>query len=450
MPADHGLTSLGLLMQLGGAVFGAILAFSAFIVLLSGAPAGLIFKPVFIAILSAIRSGYHYRAGHSLVHGPPLDSVDGPLSGVARYIRVAFVHTALCGLVLYDEHGALALALVAVWAFWPLAMFALLRAPHVRAMSERIPRAEDLALEGASMYMLILGIIGAMVAGLLAHGLFDAVGFVASFEFVAMYVIVALLFYRSLLHTRAGRTGITGDLQLAAEHTRNYTRFSAVSTVVIVVLLLMSGGVDAVGLSTLTFLFTVAFLLLGWPRIINRFMDQRLVDTYSARGQLTERRAPDMGLTALGWFLLALSLHGLATTLPALFIDDQGAHALDGEFLFTPPLAVMFGRSIWLSIAIHALQLWAALEFIRMLDGYKIPASLYGLFGTGLTLYIIWPFFEDGRLLEYLLGTQTFGAGIVVIAQVGISLAIPLTVLIMVRRQPPARATARFRDRDRQ
>ena len=448
MPADHGLTSLGLLMQLGGAVFGGVFAFSALILFLSDAPADLVLEPAFILALSAVRSGFHYRAGRALVHGPPVDSVDRPLSGVARYVRVAFVHTAVCGLILYHEHGLATLTLIAIWVSWPLAVSVLMRAPHIRAMSERIPRAEDLALEGASMYMLLFGIIGAMIAALIMHGLIDTVEFVASFNVVVMYVIVGLLLYRSLLHARAGRIGITGDLQLAAEHTRTYIRFSVASTGVIVVLLGLGAGMDAIEFASIAFLCAVGCLLLCWPLVISRFMDQRLVDTYAARGQLVERRAPDMGLTALGWLLLALSLHGLATTLPTLLLEDDKRRLLPSELLFTPSLAVTFGRSIWISIVIHAVQFWAALELIRMLDGYKIPVTLYGLVGTGLTLYIIWPFFGDGRLLQYLFDTQTLGVGVTVMGEIGISLAIPLTVLVMVRRQPPAQARARFRARE--
>ena len=49
MPADHGLTSLGLLMQIGGAVFAAICAVFALILLLTGAPMDVLFAPVAVS-----------------------------------------------------------------------------------------------------------------------------------------------------------------------------------------------------------------------------------------------------------------------------------------------------------------------------------------------------------------------------------------------------------------
>ena len=106
MPADHGLSSLGLLMQLGGTIFLAIFAYLAIIpLMLGGASAGNETWWWFLfAAASAIRSSFHRSAGRSMVYGSP----NGPLGPTRLYIAVAAVHTVIAVVAIHKLFAPMA------------------------------------------------------------------------------------------------------------------------------------------------------------------------------------------------------------------------------------------------------------------------------------------------------------------------------------------------------
>jgi hypothetical protein len=335
----------------------------------------------------------------------------------------------------------------ATWAAWPLTLLVLMRSPHIQAMERAIPRAEDHGFEGASIFMLLFGLVGALFSALVIYQMLRQTlaapgrGF-ASFEFLSVLAMFGLLCARSVLHFIAGRRGITGDLTDVRVHSQRYTRFAALSTVIIGGLLVLYAAKQG---GSFTFVFLVVYLLLAWPRIISRFMDQSDVDMYISGPASRMLRPPDMGLTALGWLLLALSVHGLAGEISLLLWSPPDmADGLFGIF-DTNPLSVLFGSSIWLSIIISLAQSWAALALVRMNDDYKLAPTVYGLVATALTLYMVWPQLQgagSGGLFGGFMGLS----GIMVLGQIGIALTIPLAALILVRREPVARAQAHYRD----
>lgn len=449
MPADHGLTSLGLLMQMGGALFLGISAGFAAIILLSGAGVDGVWKLFLIFGVGAIRSSYHYNAGRALVHGVPPHTNEGPLSPIRKYINIAVVHTILSIVVLQDDvpNGALLVGMIATSMVWPITLYVLLHSQHVKRLDE-IPRSEDLGLEGASMYMLLFGIVGTMFCALMLYQFTQTpTRHMPSIEELAIYGTLILLTVRSIFHVAAGKRGITGDLSATASDTRRYTRFASSSTVLIGLLLFLWFGFQGIPLSGFVFLAMLVYLMLAWPRIIARFMDQREVDQYTVGNSTRPRRPPDMGLTALGWLLLAVSVHQLAGAIPHLFSEHQTSMTLVGLTQLTP-LTEVLGRSIWLHVLVSGVQCWAALQLIRMTDEYKLAALIYSVLATSMTLYMVWPVFENTDFyLRSMFGTVGL-SNVMFIGHVGVALTLPVSVFILVRRDPPARAVARIRNAD--
>ena len=102
VPADQGLSALGLLMQLGGSLFAAIATLATVMMMLSGGGRGGD-KAIILLVLGATitRSVFHRAAGTELLYGSRgLDRTQAPLAGMKRYIVIALAQSALVFLVL--------------------------------------------------------------------------------------------------------------------------------------------------------------------------------------------------------------------------------------------------------------------------------------------------------------------------------------------------------------
>ncbi|MCP4448574.1 MAG: hypothetical protein GY811_25040 [Myxococcales bacterium] len=440
MPADRGLTGLGLLMQLSGAVF---LAYGALLTMLPMlAPAGGDgrMQLLMVAILSVVRSAFHRSAGRALLYGHP----KGPLHQVRIYIGVALAQSVAVFLLLGDAMPTkTGLYLLTVLAAWPIALAVVLAAPRFRNLGADLDRAEDMGFESAAVLMTIFGILGAMTSGLVIVTIYQSPFFrlsdVPSFLWLG---VIGMLFVRSIFHAKAGLAGCTG---VGAEHASHsaarYFNFGMTSAIIAsaVLMLQMIMEMGTLHLSIFASVGVLGYLLLVWPLILRNFFTDRNFSILLDEQEIT-RRAPDTGLTALGWLLLATGSLSLATSLGAvLFIDSKfmGLEMLKLSSLSAPGI-----HSPWWSIGLAALQLTAAFELIRMSPRYKLITTIYGGVSVAVTLYLWWPLLK-------LLSEPQFGGPMVSIQIYGallMSLAMAISAVLLVNRNTSPDAKARINE----
>ncbi|MEM9489635.1 MAG: hypothetical protein AAGC55_10850, partial [Myxococcota bacterium] len=242
MPADRGLTGLGILMSLGGSVLLALWIPAAVIALvLSLASPGNLLLSAFLG-LTAVRAHLLGRAGRGLLYGHH----KGALAPLRKYIRLAWVHTGLTAVfMLWAADGAvvLALALTAACAVWPSIMHLLvMRAPIARTREAlgidsdqhspddmdlgsdpwrpryQLPLPVDNGYESLAVLTLVMGLFGlaallAMIGlsvSALSQSLSDTFYSANPFGSGPFIVFVLLMAVRSVVHLRAGIAGLRG------------------------------------------------------------------------------------------------------------------------------------------------------------------------------------------------------------------------------------------------
>jgi len=402
MPVDRGLASLGLLMQLAGTIgvvaCTALALIPAFLpeqsLLADGQSSAMVF---FAALASALRGVAHRAAGSALLYG----GTGRPLRSVYIYLATAAVHSvaAMVALGVIGLSAAAVAQVGAVLLAWPVALGTLLAFAPVRAVVRGgVPPSEDLGFESTAVLMALFGLIGVLAAGLALAALVGAQGGDLATPVMLLPLGVALaLLARAILQLMAGYQGTTGSNYLAAnEIASRYYNFGMLSAALVgaaaVVEVFMFGQVPAAMLSGIT----AIALLMVWPTILRRFYAERNFSVHLAGNNAPNfRRAPDSGLTALGWFLLALAAIELARAVPAAlfgvgllpdFLTLFGGGAAAVASAFAP-------RSEWWSVIVAGAQLWAALELIRMTDRYRLAATVYGAITLAIASYQHWPLF---------------------------------------------------------
>lgn len=457
MPADHGLSSLGLLMQLFGSVFAGLAAFYAMIPILSGgAPAAWVM--FVIGALACVRSIFHRMAGTSLVYG----SAAGPFKMINTYAVVALVQTGLTLFLLkkypvvlggLEMPGKLLLTFALVLLAWPVALLAVSRWPRLRRLeADGIPTAEDMGFEGAAVLMTILGVIGALFAVLIIYSLSQAGGkFLSSPQGMLTMGIFLMLLVRAILHVVAGLKGTAGvDSDGATDAAAKYYNFGVVSSViaggVFLVMLTLEGGGEALKFVVVTICIMV-YMLLVWPLALRRFFTERNFSALLSGSEAPNyRRAPDAGLTALGWLLLATGVYFMAAALPAALLElpfDPATLLSFGRSSGIDEAALQLGRSPWWPVAIFAAQIWAAIELITMSDRYRLAASAYGAIATIVTIYLQWPML---KMLKHMGGAMFGGDSFFPVMQVALNITLPVASILLVNRNLRPAAQARIRD----
>ena len=75
----------------------------------------------------------------------------------------------------------------------------------------------------------------------------------------------------------------------------------------------------------------VCWMLMAWPMIIRRFFSERqFADLLAGDDAPIHRRAPDAGLTGLGWLLLAHAMFGATMLIPQLVLGGPRARLEQG------------------------------------------------------------------------------------------------------------------------
>jgi hypothetical protein len=436
MPADRGLSSLGLIMELGGSIFLGVMAMVALLPLFGGAGAGS-FLFFVLGAAGAARSGFHRAAGRALLSGCP----GGLYRPVYVYVGVSVVQTVLTLLILNKDGGLpgrLNLFLLVGLLAWPITLLVMLSRPPLRdlAREDALPRSEDMGFEGSAVLMAVLGLIGALLALLGLYVFFKIPGgAIPRLSSLLLLAVLAVLVGRSVLHTIAGARGVRVIAGDAGESIARYLSFGVLSSAIaggaLFLLVIAAGIVHAI---TLLLLAVAIYLLLSWPLILRRFFRERNLSQFVAAEQ---PRAPDAGLTALGWLLLALGVHQLAG---ALIGGDSAAE-----------MAERVRSPLW-AVGVAIAQVWAGLELVNMTDRYRLAASVYGAFASLVTLYVSWP---ELQAMGQLGDTTSLGVGVGGLAgslevigwlAMAISLVLPIGAAALANRRIPPDAQATIRD----
>ena len=453
LPADRGLASLGLMMQLVGSFFLGYMALVALMPIFAGGAPGS-WQIFLLGATGAVRAAFHRNAGSALLYG----TLNGPLRAVRTYAIVALIETALWVLIIKQMGVPLkvTLPLIGVLAAWPITLLVLASRASIRDVAEEaIPAAEDLGFEGSAVLMSILGVMGVLLSGMVVYALISSKawsgsGGIHGLLFLGVFI---MLLVRSGMHAMAGFKGTTGiDSDRASESASRYYSFGVVSSVIAGGALLVEMMMTTIHPVTLLIVGIIVFFLLMWPLILRRFYTERNFSVLLAGQEAPNfRRAPDAGMTALGWLLLMLGTYSLGSAIPSLFVDvsENAAMALLGSkgAGFSPTeLAEAAGRSPWWGIGLALVQVWAAIELVRMSDRWRLAANIYGVVATAVTVYLFWPMLKELTNSVSALGRGPAGMfEMIAFGSMAIFLVIPIACVVLANRKLSPTATARIK-----
>jgi hypothetical protein len=417
-PADQGLSTLGMLMQLAGSSFAA-LATLLMLAMLGDGVGGWMLA---VFGLSITRSFVHRNAGKDLLYG-----ATNRLAGIHLYVVVALAQSVLVGFIAWwglDMPGKEAFGLLVGLAVWPTCLAIVFARPRFRRFRAVMPIAEDKGFEGASILMIVLGFSGignVLAAAIVVLAVIEYIGEMA----YVIWALLAVLLVRSILHVQAGFAGVretTFDQTIM--RAKRYADFGVITSFSLGGALLLFNIAANGGVIGLAIIAASCWLLLAWPLIVRQFFAERqITDLIAGDDAPPHHRAPDAGLTNLGWLLLAHAMLQTTILIPDLFGTPLVAHVGD--------------RSIWFSVAIVALQAWAGAELIRMSPQSRFIATAFGTIGTLVVGYIASPAMQH---IEHMTSQTAATYGFLFLDTV-----IPPTTLLLVNRKIAPMARARFR-----
>lgn len=369
VPADQGLSTLGLIMQLFGTLSGVLaLVLGALFLSIGDENKWLIVAGFAV---SAVRSYFHARAGAELKSG---------FGGIQRYIVAALVQTVVMFAIDVIGFGAplrIALAATAGLLVWPAALSVMIRMPRFSRFATAVPLAEDKGFEGLAILMSIMGGVGAIQWGGLLLVVLLSLGDIIEFGDIYAYLFVIgviALFIRSYIHVSAGLAGVRETN--FARSVRLGNRYAIVGfTVALIVtgILVFIAIFEMPDVVLFAFIAGGCWMLLAWPLIVRRFVGDRQLASLEDDG--AHHRAPDAGLTGLGWLLLTNGLMTLSFLLPEIIAGPAGASIAH----YFAKLTIVEPSALAWNIGICAVELWAGIELIRMSSRYQIAAIAYAL-----------------------------------------------------------------------
>lgn len=444
VPADQGLSSLGLLMQLAGNVLAAFVALQAFMMLFAIRGGNTETIWIFLVLgLSIARSMFHRVAGTQLLYGRI--GVEGQrLTGIHRYVMFGLAQSVMVAAVLAAKMhvpSKLALGFLLALAAWPLTLGVLIRLPRFKRFNNDVPMTEDKGFEGASILMTVLGLCGAVAAGTALVVMLQLPGSeLQKGPGVLIVLTVAMLVVRSVIHTQAGLSGLREtNIDRSVELANRYANFGVISSFCGGGALLLVAMSSAVSVGAMAGVCGVCWMLMTWPLIIRRFFsDRQFADLLAGDDAPIHRRAPDAGLTALGWLLLGFAVLMASFKIPELFMSP------DSDFYELQNLMSLGGgggRSVWWSIGELVLMGWAGFELIRMSPQSRIISTVFGVVGIGVALYTNYPLIEEVKHM------RGMGADAMAIGPLAFALIIPISTIVLVNRKIAPTARARFRQK---
>ena len=445
VPADQGLAGLGLLMQLAGNVFAAGAALLTFMMLfIEPARSGVTLWMFVMLGLSIGRSLVHRSAGAQLVYGHPA-SPNQRMGGIRRYVGLGLVHSLVFGGLLFVEFhvpARLALGITGGLLVWPLTLAVVMVLPRFRRFHGELPITEDKGFEGASILMTVLGLCGVIGTGsLLVVMLNTPARQLQRGPGVLIVLGLAMLVVRSLIHVQAGLSGLREtSVDRSVELANRYANFGVISSFCgggALMLFVMSSSMNVFGLALVC---GICWMLMAWPLIVRRFFgDRQFADLLAGDAAPIHRRAPDAGLTWLGWLLVADAMYAASFLVPQLVFGRGYSAELDTALAMGGALGL---HSLWWNVGLVVLQAWAGFELVRMSPQSRAIATVFGVVAAAVSLYINWPVVESFRHMH------GFGReDVILIGPLAMSLIIPIATIVLVHRKVAPTARARFRSR---
>lgn len=456
VPADRGLAGLGMLMQLGGSL-GVIAAVA---VALPAAFHGdrassIVF---FLAALYGVRAAFHRAAGSALLYG----TGGHPRRSVLAYVCVAVCHSLVTLLLLrrYVD-DALLVRIGALLLAWPVVLATCVSLPRLgRLLRGAVPPPEDHGLTGAAVLMIVLGSAGTLCALLGLAILIDGpswlgvLGDTAGPIHVAGVAVCAVLLLRSVIHVRAGARAASAA-SLGA-HEACLARYGAVGGATASVVALLVAAVVAIATGSIGVVLVAGMCaraaLGAWPSILRRLRVERSFDVYLAGDRAPPfRRAPDAGLSALGWLLVAIGAPCVAQALAGALAAGSASWtaalpsgALSGALaggLAGESGIVTLGAG-WRSLLVGGLQLGAGIALVRASERARRMATIYGVVAAVIAAGNLLLALTELLVLAPIAAGAAPGAlmALARIGGAGIELALPAATLWLVGRSALPRA----------
>lgn len=457
LPADHGLASLGLVMQLTGRTTAALVALVASLAWIDGrldhlGASHTAWLALGIALCIA-RSHLHRSAGRDLTYGRRTaeGTAADPFAAMRGYIGFALGQAVAIGAIAAQVFGQplpAAAGITAALALWPCALAVISYRSHaslVQSLHAGLPLGEDRGLEGASIAMTVLGAYGVVSTG----GIVVMLGALSPHHQahgwgVMLVVVFALLVMRSSLHIRAGLAGLRdSSFDRPSELAGRYAAFGVISAFCVGGVLSLLAMSERLTPDAILSVAVACWLLVAWPMIVKRYFSQRQFAELLAGDRVTHRRAPDAGLTALGWLLA-----GHATLVAGVVIVQVTGYPRLGPQLgrAADHVLVLSGLAVgrwWLvdaglAAASVVLELIAAAALIRMSDQRRAITTIYAVFAGVVALGPAVPVLASlGHHLSIWTGIQLLPSAV--------QLVMPVAALMLVHRAviPAARATYR-------
>lgn len=447
VPADNGLATLGLVMQLAGRTSGALAALIASVVLIEGRihqNAGWFFVAVALCI---VRSQLHRVAGRDLLYSRHTadDAVANPFGAMRAYIAFGIAQAIVLGLIATTEFAATprtGAGIAASLALWPMVLAVVVQLPRFRPFHAGLPLGEDRGLEGASIVMTVLGTCGVLSAGTIILVLGGLPSRHLQHGWGAMLVVVfTLLLVRSCLHIRAGLAGLREtSFDRPGELASRYANYGVISSVCVggvLALLAMSERLAPEAIASVTVL---CWLLAAWPVIVKRYFNNRQFAELLAGDRMIHRRAPDAGMTGLGWLLAGHAMLVATLLILAATVEPSGVgRALGNLLLLSGPVIGSSAVDLGLAAGIVALELFAAAALLRMSDHRRVIATIYALCAGGVALAAVYPLV---RSFSHYHGDLRM---VIRLIPAAIQIVIPAASLVLVHRALVPAARARYR-----
>ncbi len=448
VPADQGLSSLGLLMQLSGSVLAAYAALVTLSMLVVPGMGMAGTKGYLMLIIAACiaRSLVHRAAGTELLYGKPGfedNPTHKPYGGIDRYVIVGLIQSLFVSGILVAKFGVptkLGLGLGLGLAAWPATLAVLVRLPRFKRFRDGLPMSEDKGFEGASILMTVLGTCGVLGGGAFVVIMLESKGMLEGAGAIVLISAVTMVI-RSVLHVQAGIAGLREtSIDRSVELAIRYANFGVISAFCVAGAMVLMAMMSGFHIMIMVVVVCMTWMLMTWPMIIRKFFgDRQFSDLLAGDAAAIHRRSPDAGLTGLGWLLFAIAMLGATMTIPALMATGGDANQVLEMF---SAMGNVGTRSMWFGVGVTVLQGWAGYELIRMGRGHRIIATVYAVIASGVAVYTMWPLVE--QLTHMSLDRAGMG-GVAVLVPVAIQLVIPVATLLLVNRTFAPTARARFR-----
>ena len=434
VPRDQGLSTLGLIMQLFGTLSGVLALIVLVLVLLLGADnRGL---AVVACVLTAVRSRFHADAGATLSAG---------FAGIRRYVNVALAHTVAMFAIDVIGFGAslrFALAGAVGLLVWPAALAVMIRMPRFSRFDRAVPLAQDKGFEGLAVLMTIMGATSTIQWGALLLVLllsFRDIIELGDIYTVLFFIAVAALFVRSYVHVTAGLAGVREtDFARSVRLGNRYAIVGFAVSLIVTAILVFVAIRELPELWLFALIAGACWMWLAWPLIVRKFVGERQLASLADND--VHYRAPDAGLTGLGWLLIANGMMTLSVLLPDLVAGPEATGVSSAIAHFLAKLTLVEPSSIAWNLGIVAVELWAGIELVRMSGRFRLAATVFALVAGAWTVLHSSP-----QMFSLEAMRQLAPDDILAYVPLATNLVLPVATLLLVRRRTVALAQASYR-----